>query len=96
MTARAKLSVKEAAEVVGVKPSSWRGMVARGQRPAPDGHSEPCGCPWWFDTTIRKDAAKRESRRKPVAVVDEDVITYDGLHSVCMIPGCGCDGYAHA
>jgi hypothetical protein len=67
-TKRVKLTVAEAAALAGVRPATWRSYVARGQRPAPDGVADPCGCPWWWETTIAKDVAARRARRKPTTV----------------------------
>jgi hypothetical protein len=54
MTKRVKLTVKQVAERVGdIKPATWRGLVSRGLRPQPDGHADPCGCPFWYEATIK-------------------------------------------
>lgn len=47
-----KWTVKQAATAIGVEPATWRAYVARNQAPEPDGHSNPCGCPWWFKSTV--------------------------------------------
>jgi hypothetical protein len=49
---RERLTVAEAAEVAGVRPSTWRSYVARGQAPAADGAFDR-RTPWWWSTTVR-------------------------------------------
>jgi hypothetical protein len=54
-----KLTGTEAAAVAGIKPGTWRSYTtprtSRGGKrfgPAPDGYNEPCGCPWWWRSTV--------------------------------------------
>ena len=72
-----KLTTAQVAELNNVKPATWRAHVARGLRPAPDGHSDPCGCPWWYRKTITKDlntrAAKAQERADRMAAVASSV-----------------------
>jgi len=50
---RVKLNVAQAAAAAGgIKPSTWRAYVARGRAPKPDGFADPCGCPWWWESTV--------------------------------------------
>lgn len=67
-TKRVKLTVAQAAALTGVTPATWRSYVARGQRPAPDGKTDPCGCPWWYETTVTRDVAARRAKRQPATV----------------------------
>lgn len=60
------VSNHEAAQIVGVQPSTWRGYVARGQAPSPDYPPEslpeivaPFSGPWWRERTLREWAAAR-------------------------------------
>lgn len=55
---REKLTGPQAAQRAGVTKSRWRTLTHpiadRGGKvygPPPDGHW-PCGCPWWWDTTV--------------------------------------------
>lgn len=59
---KTKLNITKAAALAGVLPATWRSYVARKQRPAPDGYADPCGCPWWYEDTIRRDIAEREAK----------------------------------
>jgi hypothetical protein len=59
MTDRTKLTGPQAAARAGVTPSRWRTLTNpiadRGGRiygPPPDGYTDPCGCPWWWDATV--------------------------------------------
>jgi hypothetical protein len=57
-----RLTAKQAAELRGVAPKTWWSYVSRGQVPAPDGEAEPCGCPWWWRSTIEANVAAQGSR----------------------------------
>ncbi len=59
MTAGRRLTGSQAAAAVGVQPGTWRRYTtpnrSRGGKlhgPAPDGHCDPCGCPWWWESTV--------------------------------------------
>jgi predicted DNA-binding transcriptional regulator AlpA len=49
--ARRKLTVPEAAERAGCKPSTWRAYVNRGHAPRPDGRYD-LRTPWWWESTV--------------------------------------------
>jgi hypothetical protein len=51
MTAEDRLTVAEAAELVGVAPATWRAYVARGRAPKPDGRHDK-RTPYWFRSTV--------------------------------------------
>jgi hypothetical protein len=51
------LTVADAAELVKVKPASWRHYVAVGRAPAPDGHLGRT--PWWRRETVEQWQASR-------------------------------------
>lgn len=67
---RNKLTGSQAAALAGVQPGTWRRYTtpnrSRGGKlhgPAPDGHCDPCGCPWWWEETILRFKAEH-SRTK--------------------------------
>jgi hypothetical protein len=59
--ARRKLTTAEAAERADCQPATWRGYVARGQAPKPDGHHD-ARTPWWWESTVDRWKASRPGR----------------------------------
>lgn len=57
-----KLGNIQAAALLDVNPSTWRAYVARGQAPAPDGHEEISGAPWWWRRTVEAFKRSRPGR----------------------------------
>jgi hypothetical protein len=64
-----KLYADEAAAMVGVRPSTWRGYCTeapgrRRQAPQADGTDIEAGHarPWWWESTIREYIATRPGR----------------------------------
>lgn len=47
-----RLTVAQAAELVGVTASTWRAYVARDQAPKPDGEYDR-RTPWWYASTVK-------------------------------------------
>jgi len=43
---------KAVATYLGIKPSTWRALVAQGRAPKPDGVDEGFGRNYWLKTTI--------------------------------------------
>lgn len=60
--ARKRITAKQAAEMVGVKPATWRAYVNRGQAPGPDGREDLSGHPYWFESTVAQYAKTRPGR----------------------------------
>ncbi len=56
------LTNKEVAEILGIRPDTWRGMVKRGQVPAADGVEPISGYRWWHRRTIEHFAAHRKGQ----------------------------------
>jgi hypothetical protein len=56
-----RVTAAQAAEIVGVSDSTWRGYVARGQAPAPDGRDER-DRPWWHRGTVETWTAGRRGQ----------------------------------
>ena len=55
-----KLTLPEVCDLLGIKASTWRAYVARGQAPAAGGrHSERL--PWWWRSTIEGWSVGRTS-----------------------------------
>ena len=52
MTEPRRLTTREAADLVGVTPASWRSYVSRGRAPQPDGRLGIT--PWWRESTVRR------------------------------------------
>lgn len=104
---KTKLTATQAAARAGIQPGTWRSYTtpkgSRGGRlhgPAPDGHAQPCGCPWWWDTTV--DAWLRNRPR--MADVTKQTITAKNLpaNQSAIAVGCphpapcidvNCDGF---
>lgn len=59
-----KLTVREAAELAGIKPGTWRGRVNRGTAPKPDGRYD-LRTPWWLESTVRRFIAERKPAGRP-------------------------------
>jgi predicted DNA-binding transcriptional regulator AlpA len=59
-----KLVTKEVAELVGMKPASWRARVARGDAPKPDGQFDQ-RTPWWRESTVAAFVATRKPPGRP-------------------------------
>jgi hypothetical protein len=55
----ARLGNPAAARYVGVKPSTWRAYVKRGQAPPPDGRDEGFGRDYWLPATLDAWMANR-------------------------------------
>lgn len=47
-----QLLAPAAAKRAGMSSRAWRTYVQRGAAPAPDGHDEVSGTPWWWQTTV--------------------------------------------
>ncbi len=47
----ARLTNRQAAELAGIAPGTWRDYVARGYAPQPDGRLGVT--PWWWEGTVR-------------------------------------------
>lgn len=54
-----RLTAKMAAERAGVKLGTWTAYVARDQAPKPDGTCDPCGCSWWWSSSVDDYMANR-------------------------------------
>ena len=72
-----KLRSAQAAELVGVNPSTWRGWRAHGRpRPTPvpesDGWFEMQAPWWWVHTIIEWNRARQQSSSAPMASAPED------------------------
>lgn len=67
-----KINRSEAASAAGLSQATWRNYTAKLITPPPDGYAETCGCPWWYEGTIKTWRAARPTTpgrpRKPVAV----------------------------
>ena len=66
-----RLSGSQAASLAGVQPGTWRRYTtpnrSRGGKlhgPAPDGHCDPCGCPWWWESTVKTWMSNRPSKEQ--------------------------------
>lgn len=64
-----KLTAKAAAERAGVKLGTWTSYVSRGQAPGPDGVCDPCGCSWWWSSTVDEFMATRPGQGARMDVV---------------------------
>ncbi len=49
---RKRLTAKQAAERLGMPLGTFTAYVSRHQAPQPDGVADPCGCRWWYESTI--------------------------------------------
>lgn len=80
------LTNKEVAEILGIRPDTWRGMVKRGQAPQPDGREPISGYRWWYRSTIEHFAVNRKGQgfrsdlgptgRKPIRPGIPDPVSY--------------------
>lgn len=59
---RDRLTVAQVAALAGVKPSTWRAYVSRGQAPAPVAHLD-ARTPLWDRVEVEAWAAGRRSRQ---------------------------------
>ncbi|MEV0287889.1 transposase [Kribbella sp. NPDC050820] len=64
-----RLRTNEAAELAGVKPSTWRDYVADGRAPKPDGRYDERS-PYWFESTVDDFKQHRPGRGRRRAEVD--------------------------
>lgn len=60
----AKLTTPQAAELAGMKASSWRSRKQRGTVPPPDGQYDG-RTPWWLESTVRAWMAARKPAGRP-------------------------------
>ncbi|MFJ5819343.1 hypothetical protein ACIQGT_36445 [Streptomyces sp. NPDC093108] len=55
-----RLSIDQAAELLGIGPGTWRGYVTCGQAPAADSHTGRG--PWWFHASVLLHQLTRQGR----------------------------------
>ena len=66
-----RLTGSQAAAAAGMQPGTWRryttpnrGRGGKLHGPPPDGRNDPCGCPWWYETTVQTWLKNRPSKEK--------------------------------
>ena len=58
MSTDRQMTVPQVADMLGIKPGTWRAYVTREQAPAADGQHDG-RTPWWYESTVRAWRVRR-------------------------------------